>query len=203
MSKERSEFQNIDQFIVLTINKNRPSTVEQLVKLVQAEYSMSEQKIIERILQMQDQGKIVFEENSSSPTPLLKSYIFSSTSNWYWTIIVISIVTLALVFIIPENAYPTVYARYILGSIFVLLLPGYSLIKALFPTKELDNIERIALSIGMSLALVPITGLLLNYTPLGIRIAPITLSLLVLTMVFATTALVRKCRAQIPHVHHA
>ena len=33
-----------------------------------------------------------------------------------------------------------------------------------FLAKELDNIERIALSIGMILALVPIAGLLLNYT---------------------------------------
>ena len=100
--------------------------------------------------------------------------------------------TTILVFTIPENAYPIVYARYILGSIFVLLLPGYSLIKALFPAKELDNIERIALSIGMSLALVPITGLLLNYTPWGIRLTPVTLSLLALTTTFATAAVLRQ-----------
>jgi len=73
--------------------------------------------------------------------------------------------TTATVFTISENASLIVYARYLLGSIFVLLLPGYTFIKALFPTKELDEIERMALSIGMSLALVPITGLLLHHTP--------------------------------------
>ena len=57
-----------------------------------------------------------------------------------------------------------VYARYLLGSLFVLFLPGYTFIKALFPAKQLDSIERTALSIGMSLALVPMIGLLLNYT---------------------------------------
>jgi uncharacterized membrane protein len=70
-----------------------------------------------------------------------------------------------VVFTVPEDAYPIVYLRYILGSIFILWLPGYTFIKALFPEKELDSIERIALSIGMSIALVPIIGLLLNYTP--------------------------------------
>jgi len=65
-------------------------------------------------------------------------------------------------------------------------------IKALFPTKELDNIERATLSIGMSLALVPITGLLLNYTPWGIRATPVTLSLLALTTTFATAAVTRE-----------
>jgi len=65
---------------------------------------------------------------------------------------------------IPEGTYPINYVRYLLGSLFVLFLPGYSFIKALFPTKDIDNIERIALSIGMSLALVPIIGLLLTLT---------------------------------------
>jgi uncharacterized membrane protein len=100
------------------------------------------------------------------------------------------------VFTIPEEVFPIVYARYILGSLFVLFLPGYSLIKALFPTKELDNIERLALSIGMSLALVPIAGLLLNYTPWGIRTTPVTLSLLALTTTLATAALIREHQAK-------
>ncbi|MDH5689843.1 MAG: DUF1616 domain-containing protein [Candidatus Bathyarchaeota archaeon] len=43
----------------------------------------------------------------------------------------------------------------------------------------------------MSLALVPLAGLLLNYTPWGIRTAPVTLSLLGLTLVFASAAVLR------------
>jgi uncharacterized membrane protein len=79
----------------------------------------------------------------------------------------------------------------VFGSVFVLFLPGFSLIKALFSTKELDNVERLALSIGLSLALVPMAGLLLNYTPFGIRTAPVTVCLLVLTLVFASAAVIR------------
>ncbi len=45
---------------------------------------------------------------------------------------------------------------------------------------------------GMSIALVPITGLILNYTPWGIRTTPVTLSLLALTTVFATAAIIRE-----------
>jgi len=63
-------------------------------------------------------------------------------------------------------------------------------------SEELDNIERIAPSIGMSLALVPITGLILNYTPWGIRLTPVTLSLLGLTATFATTAIIREHKNQ-------
>ncbi|KXB03940.1 hypothetical protein AKJ47_01380 [candidate division MSBL1 archaeon SCGC-AAA261G05] len=68
--------------------------------------------------------------------------------------------------------------RVILGVPFVLFLPGYFLVSALFPGRDdLEGIERLALSLGLSLALVPLIGLMLNYTPFGIRLWPVTLSL--------------------------
>ncbi|NOQ34054.1 MAG: DUF1616 domain-containing protein, partial [Methanosarcinales archaeon] len=61
--------------------------------------------------------------------------------------------------------------RVVLGLLLVLFLPGYSLIAALFPGKDdLDGIERIALSFGLSIAVVPLLGLGLNYTQYGIRL---------------------------------
>ena len=71
--------------------------------------------------------------------------------------------------------------RIILGLPFILFIPGYILIFALFPTKKMDKgidiIERIALSFGLSIAVVPLIGLGLNYTPWGIRLEPILFSL--------------------------
>jgi uncharacterized membrane protein len=47
--------------------------------------------------------------------------------------------------------------RIILGLPLVLFLPGYSLIAVLFPRKDdLDAIERIALSFGLSSAITPL-----------------------------------------------
>ena len=45
-------------------------------------------------------------------------------------------------------------------------------------------LTRITLSIGLSLALVPLTGLVLNYTPFGIRLVPVAFSLSLLTISF-------------------
>jgi len=71
--------------------------------------------------------------------------------------------------------------RTLLGLPFILFIPGYLLIFALFPSRKtdrgIDGIERIALSFGLSIAIVPLLGLLLNYTPWGIRLEPILLSL--------------------------
>lgn len=52
--------------------------------------------------------------------------------------------------------------RMILGSIFVLFIPGFAWTFAFFEKNEIDAIERIALSFGFSVALVPLTVFCLN-----------------------------------------
>lgn len=65
-------------------------------------------------------------------------------------------------------------ARPILSIILILFIPGYSLVAALFPGKDdIGAIERIALSFGLNLAIIPLIGLFLNFTPFGIRLEPI------------------------------
>lgn len=89
----------------------------------------------------------------------------------------------------------------------VLFVPGYLFIAALFPEAGsaqssdseadeapttaadaesptadqeagIDGIERVALSFGTSIAIVPLLGLILNFTPFGIRLVPIMVTLL-------------------------
>ncbi len=125
------------------------------------------------------------------------SYLLSSHSYWFWFIIALAIATTLIVMSVSEYSYPLVYTRYALGSIFVLFLPGYTFIKALFPAKELDTFERIALSIGLSLALVPTIVLLLDYTPWGIRINTVTISLLASTMIFTIVSIIREYQTKL------
>ena len=54
--------------------------------------------------------------------------------------------------------------RLILGLPFLLYFPGYTLISALFPkTSDLDDFQRAALPFGLSVAVVPLIGLILNF----------------------------------------
>jgi len=72
--------------------------------------------------------------------------------------------------------------RIIFGLPFILFFPGYALIALLFPRRtDIDIIERVALSFGLSIALVPLVGLLLNYV-WEIRLFPILISLEILTI---------------------
>ena len=85
--------------------------------------------------------------------------------------------------------------RVLFGLPIVLFIPGYTLVYALFPSKKttegIDIIERIALSLGLSLAVVPLIGLGLNYTPWGIRLTPIILSLELFIFVLSAIAMYR------------
>lgn len=81
----------------------------------------------------------------------------------------------------------------ILGLLFVLFIPGYTLIAALFPKKQdLDNIARLALSFGLSLAISPLIGLALNYTPFGIKLSPIVISLTIFTIIMVLISYIRR-----------
>src|SRR3989454_7523001 len=83
----------------------------------------------------------------------------------------------------------------LLAILLVLFVPGYVVVGALFPSnKELDWIERIALSFGLSIAVVPLLGLLLNFTPWGIRFAPIIATVASFTVLVGLTAWWRRMR---------
>ena len=89
--------------------------------------------------------------------------------------------------------------RIALGLAFVLFFPGYVLVSALYPRQEgLDGVERVALSLGLSLALVPLIGLALNFSPWGIRLTPIVVSLSLWTLVVGAVAW-RRRRQIAPH----
>lgn len=130
--------------------------------------------------------------------------------------------------------------RVVFGLVFVLFLPGYAFIAALFPEageqsnanesanpsepdeqdnsrptpqpgttaaattstpnsdsfvqdrSGIDGIERVALSFGLSIAIVPLIGLILNFTPWGIRLGPIAVSVSGFTLVSVGIAVQRR-----------
>ena len=99
-------------------------------------------------------------------------------------------VTLACVYVPILNES---VLRILFGVAMVLFIPGYALIAALFPARDdLDGIERIALSFGLSIAVVPLIGLALNYTPWGIRLDPILASLTLFTLAMTLVAWYRR-----------
>jgi len=104
-------------------------------------------------------------------------------------IVACSLVLAAIILAVPSAKA----ARIVLGLPFVLFFPGYTFVAALFPRKDdLDAIERVALSLGLSIAVVPLIGLALNYSPWGIRINPILAFVTLFIVLAAGAALIRR-----------
>jgi uncharacterized membrane protein len=82
-------------------------------------------------------------------------------SIWFYLSSGLAVLILALFYV--ENAtFPLILMRWIGGSIFLTILPGFTLFQTLFPDESKHNIlTRLALSVGLSLAVDSFIGLLL------------------------------------------
>jgi hypothetical protein len=168
-------------------NPKLPELVDKLVK----DNGLKFNDASEAVYVMWKKGELTLSE--PKPISSLHRYTSSLESSWFWALTALVVVTVLISFTVVDSVL--IYFRYILGGVFVLFLPGAMLIAALYPKSEdMDTIERLALSIGLSLAVVPLIGLLLNYTPWGITLTPIMISLAIFTEAMAFAALVRKYR---------
>jgi len=87
------------------------------------------------------------------------------------------------------------------GNLFSVLLvlfaPGYALVATLFPSdRKLDWIDRLVLSFGLSIAVVPLLGLTLNFTSFGLRPPAVVTTLTLFTVLVSAAAWWR--RMQLP-----
>jgi uncharacterized membrane protein len=95
-----------------------------------------------------------------------------------------SILLVVLVIFFPSNA-----VRIVVGLPFVVFLPGYVAMAAIYPGKgAIPGSERLALSCGISVATVIIIGLVLNYTPFRLNQEPVIFSLALFVLVASVTA---------------
>jgi hypothetical protein len=192
LQKSKGSQFSLNDTIQNTVRSQHPQTVKQLAAALMADGRIEEAEFVATVKRMANNGTITLGPPSYEVETLL-DYLFTFTlSGWLWVSLLTVALSLIAVTLIPDF-FPLNVLRWVLGSIFVLYLPGFSLIQLLFPKgKDIDSLERFALSIGLSLALVPLIGLVLNYTPWGIRFAPIVASLGTFTVVTLSAAGMRK-----------
>ncbi len=129
-----------------------------------------------------------------NPPVFVGKYLFSLYCIWFWVLTFGLGVTLSSIYLLPQIA-PFTWLRVLMGTLTSLYFPGYAFIEALYPQEsELEALERFALGVGLSLALTPLVGFLLNYTVWGIRLNPIVVSISALTLFFGLVGVYRKFR---------
>lgn len=117
---------------------------------------------------------------------------------WLGIIIIYTLLTLALAYIIPSDSSLVVF-RFLFGVVFVVFLPGYCLVNILFVgTNRLDPVELVVLSVALSFGIAGLVGLFLGLSPIGITFVPLTISLSIVTIVLAVIAFIRKRKEPVP-----
>ena len=142
------------------LSKYKPLTVEGLQeKLAEDGIRTDEKSLLAVVLELQKNHKI----RLSVPSPeTFVSYLTSlDTAWWVYAIVTISILDMLLVSFESENLF-LLPVRIIFGLSVLGFLPGYSTVKALFPDDPYPPLERILLSIFLSVVVSISLGVILG-----------------------------------------
>ena len=167
-----------------------PKSVNDLAAELAGKEGVSLEEAAAMVWERADRGEILLVD----PHPPLSflGYLLSLYSAWFWLVSVALAVMLASIYVLPQVP-PFTWLRVGMGFLTSLYLPGYAFIEALYPQRdELEELERFALGVGLSIALTPLAGFVLNYTPWGIRLDPVTAALTLLTVALGLVAVYRK-----------
>jgi hypothetical protein len=183
----------IKEIILEIVKKENLQNTHDLINIIQEKTGLTKNEITNILIELEKEYKLHFTRKQSPLKSSAISYILSKQATWYQITIAIAIATALSIFAISESS-TIIFIRSALGAVFILFLPGYTIVRLLFQQKlplvtnneSMDNIERFFLSIGLSIVLTMIVGLIFNYTPWGINLIPITLDLLTITIGFAT-----------------
>jgi uncharacterized membrane protein len=180
------------QVIIQTIEENNPQSVKELVDIVHFKLNKPKREVFALVIKLKGEGAISLSQNSA------QNYDFRRYL-WYLSTVSIAATATILVFVVPLDAYPWIYARNFFGLLFIFFIPGYAFARVALLQKmsktqltSLDIIELIGLIVGLSIVLVSLLGLMLYYSPFKLDLGAVVVSLFVITFVLSTTALLKE-----------
>jgi len=169
---------DIQTLILERATGTKATTLSRLVREISDELHCNPDRVVAEIIRLQAAGKIRLNEQVAYGN--LLEYLVSPLSLWFWEPVLATLLSLALLF---ASSGLALYFRFILGGALVLFLPGYSLVSLIYSKKEqLDYLSRMAFSFVLSLAIAMLVGLILSYSPFGITLVAVAVSLAVVNI---------------------
>ena len=100
---------------------------------------------------------------------------------------ILTAIVVITLFMIPALAFSIGALRIIVGFPLFLFFPGYTLLSSIYPGKgKLSDFERIAISIGLSIATVTLIGLVMNFSPWGLNLWPVLIATTIFIIITAS-----------------
>ncbi len=192
--------ETVRELILEALRSRRFSTVQGVVTELKSK-GVPENVTMRMIKDLAQEGSVLLnlpgssEETVMTPVSSWFEYLGSTLALDLWLTLVLLILGLVTTLLIPVDLWPTVVLRWIFGGLLLVLVPGFALVRALFPFERfIDRWERLALSCGLSVALAVLVGFGLNFTPWGITLVPTAIVLTIITLASILIATYRRAR---------
>ena len=161
ISERPASLTNIRKEIVLAyVRKYHPSTVMELEnRLRQEGIRSTEEDLLQIVSDLQREGLISFGRVTYDS--LSRFFTEPSEAWWIYTIVAVSAVEVVLVVLQQQTAFLLGF-RILFGLGLLGFLPGYSTLRFLFPAPQFSQLERILLSIFLSVVVSISLGVILG-----------------------------------------
>jgi hypothetical protein len=201
MVQSEIDKRRLEDLIIELLHKDHSLRIKDMVDtLHHIDNSLAIGDIHDAVEMLKQENLIVVQ---SRPIAAQNSFYVYLTRNYlslpFWSAVAITVLTLVSVFLMPSTV-PWSLFRYVVGGAFTLIMPGFSILQLLFPAKDIRNMERFTLSVGLSLGLLPLIGLVFVYSPFGIHLTPIVIFLSLLCISLSAIGTYRKFRISKNHL---
>jgi uncharacterized membrane protein len=149
--------------LIDVVKQHRPTNLASLKKSLNEEnISISDEKLLTLIEQLQSEGAIKLSVKRASS---FKEYLADIWNAW-WFYLAIIVAVSELIFVISNvQGGVALFLRMLFGLGMLGILPGFLTVLIVFPGNEVNNLEKIALSIFLSVLISITVGVILGLGP--------------------------------------
>ena len=149
--------------LIEVIKRHRPSSLASLQKSLKGEnINVSDEKLLWLVKQLQSDGTI---ELSTKDAASFRGYLIDIWNAWWFYLVII--VALSELFLVISNAQAgaALFLRILFGLGILGIIPGSLTVMIVFPGGQVNALEKIVLSIFLSVLISITVGVLLGLGP--------------------------------------
>ena len=162
-----SDISETKKTIQKIMNEDKPKTVKQLITKTIAVTGEEEREIYLAIQELENNNiiKLGSQKITRELPKSVHEYLFSNKyfAVEFWTLLIlISVFVLVGLLIQADSIFS--FLRIIFGVLFGLFIPGWTITNLIFPKlyENIDQLERVLLSVGMNIGIIIFSGLILD-----------------------------------------
>jgi hypothetical protein len=173
----------VERMILDIVHRQHITKVGEVVSSLQKlDGFLATHEIYDAIKRLEERGEINLSEEKNSS--FLKNLADVEVNAPFWLAIAAAAAIFVATYALPQDGAWSL-ARTISGAIFLFVMPGYVMTNTFVSRNRLSYIERMAISVGLSLASVSLIGMTLAYGISGIKLEPIISTMTAFVFVMA------------------